>query len=167
MPHKENPIDFENCEGNVGIATALFQHLAIKLPVSRLQRDLSDSTALGAIGAAFGHVIIALGSLDRGLKIIEVNEGRIAEDLADEQSWEVVAEAIQTLMRRYGLPRPYEALKELTRGRPITREVIAEFIAALPLNEPAKDALRRLTPQIYLGLATELVERFSPGGGSV
>ncbi|MGD0074108.1 MAG: adenylosuccinate lyase [Candidatus Binataceae bacterium] len=167
MPHKVNPIDFENCEGNVGIATALFQHLAIKLPVSRWQRDLSDSTALRAIGAAFGHAIIALGSLDRGLKIIEVNEGRIAEDLAGEQSWEVVAEAIQTLMRRYGLPRPYEALKELTRGRPITREVIAEFIAALPLNEPAKDALRRLTPQNYLGLATELVERFSPGGGSV
>lgn len=163
MPHKVNPIDFENCEGNVGLATALFQHLATKLPVSRWQRDLSDSTALRAIGAAFGHVIIGLGSLERGLKIIEVNERRIAADLAGEQSWEVVAEAIQTLMRRYGLPRPYEALKELTRGRPITREVIAEFIAALPLDESAKSALRRLTPRTYVGLAAELVERFAPG----
>ncbi len=165
MPHKVNPIDFENCEGNVGLATALFQHLATKLPVSRWQRDLSDSTALRAIGAAFGHVIIALGSLDRGLKVIEVNEGRIGADLAGEQSWEVVAEAIQTLMRRYGLPRPYEALKELTRGRPMTREVIAEFIAALPLDESAKSALARLTPRNYVGLAAELVERFAPGRG--
>ena len=163
MPHKVNPIDFENCEGNVGLATALFQHLATKLPVSRWQRDLSDSTALRAIGTAFGHLIIALGSLDRGLKVIEVNEGRIAADLAGEQSWEVVAEAIQTLMRRYGLPRPYEALKELTRGRPITRDVIAEFIASLPLDESAKSSLRRLTPQNYVGLAAELVERFAPG----
>ena len=163
MPHKVNPIDFENCEGNVGLATALFQHLATKLPVSRWQRDLSDSTALRAIGTAFGHVIIGLGSLDRGLKIIEVNQERIAADLAGEQSWEVVAEAIQTLMRRHGLARPYEALKELTRGRPITREVIAEFITALPLDESAKNALRRLTPQNYIGLAAELVECFAPG----
>ena len=124
---------------------------------------MSDSTALRAIGTAFGHVIIALGSLDGGLKVIEVNEGRIAADLAGEQSWEVVAEAIQTLMRRYGLPRPYEALKELTRGRPITREVIAEFIASLPLDESARNALARLTPQNYIGLAAELVERFAPG----
>jgi len=162
MPHKVNPIDFENCEGNVGVASALFQHLAVKLPVSRWQRDLSDSTALRAIGSAFGHVIIALGSLDRGLKVIEVNEARIAADLAGEQSWEVVAEAIQTLMRRHGLPHPYETLKELTRGRPITREVIAEFIAALPLDGPAKSALARLTPENYVGRSAELVERFAP-----
>jgi len=163
MPHKVNPIDFENCEGNLGLATALFQHLATKLPVSRWQRDLSDSTAMRAIGAGFGHVIIALGSLGRGLNVIEVNQDRIAADLGGEQSWEVVAEAIQTLMRRYGLPRPYEALKELTRGRPMTREVIAEFIDSLPLEESAKGALRGLTPQNYVGLAAELVERFAPG----
>jgi adenylosuccinate lyase len=164
MPHKVNPIDFENCEGNVGLATALFQHLAVKLPVSRWQRDLSDSTAMRAIGSAFAHVMIALGSLDRGLQKIEVNEARIAADLGGGQSWEVVAEAIQTLMRRYGLPRPYETLKELTRGRPITREVIAEFVSSLPLNESAKASLSRLTPQNYVGLAAELVERFTPGG---
>jgi len=163
MPHKVNPIDFENCEGNVGLATALFQHLAVKLPVSRWQRDLSDSTAMRAIGSAFAHVIIGLSSLDRGLKKVEVNEARIAADLAGEQSWEVVAEAIQTLMRRYGLPRPYETLKELTRGRPITREVIAEFVSSLPLNESARASLARLTPQNYVGLAAELVEGFTPG----
>ena len=164
MPHKVNPIDFENCEGNLGLATALFQHLATKLPVSRWQRDLSDSTAMRAIGAGFGHVIIALGSLGRGLNVVEVNQHRIDADLGGEQSWEVVAEAIQTLMRRYGLPRPYEALKELTRGRPMTREVIAEFINSLPLDEAAKGALRGLTPRNYVGLAAELVERFTPLG---
>ena len=116
-----------------------------------------------AIGTGFGHVIIALGSLGRGLNVVEVNQDRIAADLGGEQSWEVVAEAIQTLMRRYGLPRPYETLKELTRGRSITREVIAEFIASLPLDEAAKNALERLTPQNYVGLAAELVERFAPG----
>jgi len=164
MPHKVNPIDFENCEGNVGLATAMFQHLATKLPVSRWQRDLSDSTALRAIGSAFAHVIIALSSLDRGLKIIEVNQARIAAELAGEQSWEVVAEAIQTVMRRHGLPRPYEALKDLTRGRPITREVVAEFVASLPLDESARSILARLTPDNYVGLASELVERFAPKG---
>ncbi len=163
MPHKVNPIDFENCEGNVGLASALFQHLAAKLPVSRWQRDLSDSTAMRAIGTAFGHVMIGLGSLSRGIAAIEVNRERIAADLAGEQSWEVVAEAIQTLMRRYGLPHPYERLKELTRGRPISRELIAEFVASLPLGGAARSALGRLTPQNYVGLAAELVERFAPG----
>jgi adenylosuccinate lyase len=164
MPHKINPIDFENCEGNLGIASALFQHLAIKLPVSRFQRDLSDSTALRSIGSAFGHVVIALAALDRGLGLVEINRTRIAQELAEEQSWEVVSEAIQTLMRRCGLPNPYETLKELTRGRVMSRQVIEEFIAGLPLEEAARERLRQLTPENYLGLAAELVDLLTPGG---
>ena len=162
MPHKINPIDFENCEGNLGVATALFQHLAIKLPVSRFQRDLSDSTALRSIGSAFGHVVIGLSALERGLGLIEINRTQTAAELAEEQSWEVVSEAIQTLMRRYGLPHPYETLKELTRGRIMSRQVIDEFVAQLPLNPEAKERLRRLTPDNYVGLAPELVRRFTP-----
>ena len=162
MPHKINPIDFENCEGNLGVATALLQHLAIKLPVSRFQRDLSDSTALRSIGSAFGHVVIGLSALERGLGLIEINRTQTAAELAEEQSWEVVSEAIQTLMRRYGLPHPYETLKELTRGRIMSRQVIDEFVAQLPLNEEAKERLRRLTPDNYIGLAPELVKRFTP-----
>ncbi len=162
MPHKVNPIDFENCEGNLGIASALLGHLADKLPISRWQRDLTDSTAIRAAGTAFGHVIVALSSLERGMKRVEVNEARVAADLDDEQAWEVVAEAIQTLMRRHGLPRPYETLKELTRGRRIDRVVLDEFIASLPLDKRAKAALERLSPRAYVGLAAELVERFAP-----
>ena len=162
MPHKINPIDFENCEGNLGVATALLQHLAIKLPVSRFQRDLSDSTALRSIGSAFGHVVIGLSALERGLGLIEINRTQTAAELAEEQSWEVVSEAIQTLMRRYGLPHPYETLKELTRGRIMSRQVIDEFVAQLPLNPEAKERLRRLTPDNYVGLAPELVKRFTP-----
>jgi adenylosuccinate lyase len=162
MPHKVNPIDFENCEGNLGIASALLEHLANKLPISRWQRDLTDSTAIRAAGTAFGHVIVALSSLDRGMKRIEVNAARIAADLDDEQAWEVVAEAIQTLMRRHGLPRPYETLKELTRGRRIDRAVIDEFIASMPLDKKAMAALAHLSPRSYVGLAAELVERFAP-----
>jgi adenylosuccinate lyase len=162
MPHKVNPIDFENCEGNLGIASALLAHLADKLPISRWQRDLTDSTAIRAAGTAFGHVIVALSSLDRGMKRVEVNETRINADLDDEQAWEVVAEAIQTLMRRHGLPRPYETLKELTRGRRIDRSLIAEFVASLTLDKKAKAALERLSPRGYVGLASELVERFAP-----
>ncbi len=163
MPHKVNPIDFENCEGNLGIANALLQHLAVKLPISRFQRDLSDSTALRSVGTAFGHVVIAVAALERGLGLVEINRTRIAQELAEEQSWEVVSEAIQTLMRRYGLPNPYETLKELTRGRPITQQVIEEFVAQLPLADDVKERLRRLTPQNYAGLAAELVDRFTPG----
>ncbi|HZY59518.1 MAG TPA: adenylosuccinate lyase, partial [Candidatus Binataceae bacterium] len=162
MPHKINPIDFENCEGNLGVANALLQHLAIKLPVSRFQRDLSDSTALRAVGSAFGHMMVALNSLERGLGLVEINRARIAEELAEDQSWEVVSEAIQTLMRRHGLPRPYETLKELTRGRVISRQVIEEFVAQLPLSAEARERLLRLTPQNYTGLAAELVDRFTP-----
>jgi adenylosuccinate lyase len=157
MPHKVNPIDFENCEGNLGIANSLLEHLADKLPISRWQRDLTDSTAIRAMGTAFAHVVV-----ERGLARVEVNEHRIAEDLDAEQAWEVVAEAIQTLMRRYGMPRPYETLKELTRGRRIDQQVIAEFIASLPLDDSAKAALAKLSPRNYVGLAAELVERFAP-----
>jgi adenylosuccinate lyase len=162
MPHKVNPIDFENCEGNLGVANAMLSHLGAKLPISRWQRDLTDSTALRTIGTAFGHVIVALASLERGLARVEVNEARIAEDLDDEQAWEVVAEAIQTLMRAQGLPHPYETLKELTRGRRVSRKVIEEFVAALPLDEKSRAALARLNPRGYVGLAEKLVEKFAP-----
>jgi adenylosuccinate lyase len=165
MPHKVNPIDFENAEGNFGIASALLDHLAGKLPISRWQRDLTDSTALRAIGPAFGHVVVGLAALERGLNRVEVNERRIAEDLDDEQAWEVVAEGLQTLMRRYGLPRPYETLKELTRGRRVDRRVIQEFIESLPLKDGARDALKKLSPRSYAGLAAELVERYAPKPG--
>jgi adenylosuccinate lyase len=162
MPHKVNPIDFENAEGNLGIASALLDHLAAKLPISRWQRDLTDSTALRSIGTAFGHVIVSLAALERGLNRVEVNEQRIAADLDDEQAWEVVAEGLQTLMRRHGLPRPYETLKELTRGRRVDQRIIREFIEALPLNDAAREALKKLSPRSYAGLAAELVERYAP-----
>ena len=166
MPHKVNPIDFENCEGNLGLATAMFQHLAAKLPISRWQRDLSDSTAIRGIGTAFGHVIVALSSLERGLGKLQINTARIAADIEDEKAWEVVAEAIQTMMRRHALERPYERLKELTRGRAVNRKTIEEFVAGLPLDAEAKAALLRLEPKRYLGLAVELVERFTPGAAA-
>lgn len=160
MPHKVNPIDFENAEGNLGLATALFQHLATKLPVSRWQRDLSDSTALRALGTAFGHMVVALAALSRGLNRVEINLERLGADLDDEGALEVLAEAVQTVMRRHGLDHPYERLKALTRGRRVTRRRMEEFIAALPLDEAVREKLRRLSPRQYLGFATELVERF-------
>jgi adenylosuccinate lyase len=163
MPHKVNPIDFENCEGNLGIANSLFEHLAAKLPISRWQRDLSDSTATRSIGSAFGHMIVALDSLARGLGKLELNEKQLAADFAEEKTWEVVAEAIQTLMRRHGLDQPYERLKELTRGRPVNRKLIEEFVASLPLDDAARAQLAKLEPLNYLGFASELVERFTPG----
>ncbi len=164
MPHKINPIDFENCEGNAGVATSILQHLATKLPVSRFQRDLSDSTAIRSAGTACAHLMVAIDSLKRGLSRVEVNTARIAIDLSEEQAWEVVAEAIQTLMRREGLPQPYETLKQLTRGRAISRETIAEFISRLKLSPAAAELLSGLSPQNYVGLAAELVERFCPAG---
>jgi adenylosuccinate lyase len=164
MPHKVNPIDFENCEGNVGLATALFQHLATKLPVSRWQRDLSDSTAMRAAGTAFGHLMVALEALKRGLGRVRLNETRIAADLDAEGSWEVLAEAVQTVMRRHGLEDPYEQLKELTRGRAIDRRTMREFIAKLDLPAEARARLEKLQPRDYVGLAGELAERFAPGG---
>jgi len=157
MPHKVNPIDFENSEGNLGIANALLRHLSDKLPVSRWQRDLTDSTVLRNVGTAFGHTLLAWDSCLRGLGKLEVDPARIARDLDD--CWEVLAEPVQTVMRRYGVPRPYEQLKELTRGRGITPEALAEFIDRLPVPDEAKARLRRLTPASYVGRAAELARR--------
>ncbi len=161
MPHKVNPIDFENCEGNLGVAAALFRHLAEKLPVSRWQRDLSDSTALRAIGEAFGHLIVALNSLERGLGRLRPDTKRLAADLEDPQTFEVLAEGIQTVMRRYNLNQPYETLKELTRGRKVTPEALRRLVRSLPLDEEVKARLEKLTPRDYVGLASELVKRFA------
>jgi len=158
MPHKVNPIDFENSEGNLGVANALLRHLAEKLPVSRWQRDLSDSTVLRNLGVALGHALLAWTSLRQGLSRLEADPERMAADLA--ANWEVLAEAIQTVMRRYGLPEPYEQLKALTRGRTgMTRESIREFIATLALPDDAKARLLALTPATYLGLAQTLAKR--------
>jgi adenylosuccinate lyase len=155
MPHKVNPIDFENAEGNFGLANALFQHFSEKLPISRLQRDLTDSTVLRAMGTAFGHSLIAYKALQKGLSKLSVDEVRLAFDL--DASWEVLAEAIQTVMRRYGLANPYEQLKALTRGSKIDAESTRAFIASLDLPEAAKQRLAQLTPASYTGLAASLV----------
>ncbi|HVN27109.1 MAG TPA: lyase family protein, partial [Candidatus Binataceae bacterium] len=162
MPHKVNPIDFENAEGNFGIANALFEHLAAKLPISRWQRDLSDSTALRALGPAFGHAMVALAALEKGLTKVELDEEIIARDIDAEESWDVVSEAIQTLLRRHGYPRPYEALKELTRGREVDHKRIQRFVESLDLDPQAREALKKLAPRNYTGLASKLVERFAP-----
>ncbi len=157
MPHKVNPIDFENAEGNLGVANALFGHFAEKLPISRWQRDLTDSTVLRTLGTAFGHTQIALDSLMRGLGKLNVDPARLAGDL--DASWEVLAEAVQTVMRRHGLPEPYEQLKALTRGQGITRESMQEFIAGLALPDADKQRLLALTPAGYTGLAESLARR--------
>ncbi len=154
MPHKVNPIDFENAEGNFGLANALFGHFADKLPVSRWQRDLTDSTVLRALGTAFGHTLVALESLLKGLGKLQVAPERLAADL--DASWEVLAEAVQTVMRCHGLPEPYEQLKSLTRGQGISREAMQTFIAGLALPGPVKERLLALTPAGYTGLAAEL-----------
>jgi len=154
MPHKVNPIDFENAEGNLGVANALFGHFSEKLPISRWQRDLTDSTTLRALGEAFGHALIGFASLERGLGKLEVNADRIAVDL--DHAWEVLAEAIQTVMRRHGLPEPYEQLKALTRGKGIARETLQTFIASLALPDADKQRLLALTPDTYIGLAADL-----------
>jgi len=156
MPHKVNPIDFENAEGNFGLANALLGHFAEKLPISRWQRDLTDSTVLRALGTAFGHTLIALESLKKGLGKLTVNADRLAADL--DASWEVLAEAVQTVMRRYGLPEPYEQLKALTRGQGITRESMHTFISGLDLPADAKQRLLALTPGSYIGLADKLAK---------
>ena len=158
MPHKINPIDFENSEGNIGIANALLRHLSGKLPVSRWQRDLSDSTALRNVGAAFGHTLLAWDACLRGLDKIDANPARLQQDL--EQSWEVLAEPIQTVMRRCGIAEPYEQLKALTRGRDaITREALHAFIRGLAIPEAEKTRLLALTPHTYVGLAPVLAKR--------
>jgi adenylosuccinate lyase len=154
MPHKVNPIDFENAEGNFGIASALFEHFAAKLPISRWQRDLTDSTVLRALGTAFGHMLIGFDSLQKGLGKLSANPERLAADL--DAAWEVLAEAVQTVMRRHGLPNPYEQLKALTRGQGITAESMREFIASLDLPVDAKQRLLDMTPASYTGLAERL-----------
>lgn len=156
MPHKVNPIDFENAEGNFGIANALFEHFSAKLPISRWQRDLTDSTVLRAVGTAFGHSQVALDSLAKGLGKLTVNPERLNADL--DAAWEVLAEAVQTVMRRHGLPNPYEQLKALTRGQGITAESMKAFVESLELPEDAKQNLRELTPGGYIGLAAGLAK---------
>jgi adenylosuccinate lyase len=154
MPHKVNPIDFENAEGNFGLANALLSHLSQKLPISRWQRDLTDSTVLRNMGVALGYAVLALDSLARGLDKLQVNEGALAADL--DNAWEVMAEAIQTVMRRHGLPEPYEQLKKFTRGQPMTRELMQGFIDGLALPAAEKQRLLAMTPGGYTGLAAQL-----------
>ena len=154
MPHKVNPIDFENAEGNFGIASALFEHFAAKLPISRFQRDLTDSTVLRALGTAFGHMLIGFDALQRGLGKLSVNPERLAADL--DASWEVLAEAVQTVMRRHGLPNPYEQLKALTRGHGINEQSMHDFIDSLDVPSDDKQRLLAMTPGSYTGLAERL-----------
>jgi len=157
MPHKVNPIDFENSEGNVGVANALLRHLAEKLPVSRWQRDLSDSTALRNAGSALGHTLLAWGACLRGLGKLEADPKRLAADL--DANWEVLAEPVQQVMRRYGVPRAYERLKALTRGKRLGRRQLASFIRRLPIPAAARKRLLALTPATYVGRAAELARR--------
>jgi len=156
MPHKVNPIDFENAEGNFGIANALLEHFAAKLPISRWQRDLTDSTVLRALGTAFGHALVGFDALLRGLDKLSVNPERLAADL--DAAWEVLAEAVQTVMRRHGLPNPYEQLKALTRGHGIDEASMRAFITGLELPADAKQRLLEMTPGGYTGLAGRLAK---------
>ncbi len=156
MPHKVNPIDFENAEGNLGLANALFDHLSNKLPVSRWQRDLTDSTSQRNLGVAMAHCRIAYRSLLKGIGKLELNNARITQDL--DNSWEVLAEAIQTVMRRYGVEQPYEKLKALTRGQQVNQKTMAAFINNLQLPDDAKSQLKALTPSNYIGNASKLAE---------
>jgi adenylosuccinate lyase len=151
MPHKVNPIDFENGEGNLGVANALLRHLAEKLPISRWQRDLTDSTVLRNAGGALGYALLGVQSVRKGLAKLEADPLRMEEDLS--RSWEVLAEAVQTVMRRYGVPEPYEKLKELTRGVGIDRETLLAFVDGLEIPEEARVRLRALTPAGYTGNA--------------
>ncbi|MCA0187587.1 MAG: adenylosuccinate lyase, partial [Proteobacteria bacterium] len=157
MPHKVNPIDFENAEGNLGLANGVLRHLADKLPVSRMQRDLTDSTVLRNMGVAFGYAVLAYDSCLRGLGKLEAEPARLAADL--DACWEVLAEPIQTVMRRYAVPNPYEQLKELTRGKGITKEALQQFIATLAIPEAEKTRLLEMTPASYIGKAAELAKR--------
>ena len=154
MPHKVNPIDFENAEGNLGLAIAIGDHFAAKLPISRWQRDLSDSTVLRNLGVSCAHSLISYSSICKGINKLEVNETKLLEDL--DNSWEVLAEPIQTVMRRYGIENPYEKLKELTRGKTIDAEIIKDFISSLEIPFEAKDELYKLTPANYIGDAIKL-----------
>ena len=157
MPHKVNPIDFENAEGNLGMANALLAHFADKLPVSRLQRDLTDSTVMRNLGVAIGHSVLSYGSLELGLGKIELDQARAGEDL--DRAWEVLGEAVQTVMRAHGIPDAYDRLKSFTRGRAIDKDAMREFIASLDLPPAEKDRLLRLEPKDYVGLAPKLAQR--------
>ena len=157
MPHKVNPIDFENSEGNLGLANAMLRHLSEKLPISRFQRDLTDSTVLRNLGVGFGYCVVAYDACLRGLGKLELNVQAIDEDI--DACWEVLAEPVQTVMRRYGLPQPYEQLKTLTRGKGITQEALTGFIQGLDLPEEPKARLLAMTPRNYVGLAVELAEK--------
>ena len=157
MPHKVNPIDFENAEGNLGLANAMLRHLSEKLPISRFQRDLSDSTVLRNVGVALGYAVLAYQSLLTGLNKLEINEDAIVKDL--DNAWEVLAEPIQTVMRRFGLPQPYEQLKKFTRGAAMTKELMQGFIAGLEIPQEEKDRLMAMTPGSYTGKASELAKR--------
>ena len=156
MPHKVNPIDFENSEGNLGLANAVLGFMARKLAISRMQRDLTDSTTLRNMGVGFGYTLIAIRSTQKGLGKLELNEERLAEDL--DRNWEVLAEPIQTVMRKVGMDHPYERLKELTRGRRVTAEIMQDFVKALPLPKADKARLLKLTPATYTGLAEKLAK---------
>ena len=157
MPHKVNPIDFENSEGNLGIANAVMTHMAQKLPISRWQRDLTDSTVLRNLGVGVGYAVIAYQATLKGISKLEVNEQSLLNEL--DNNWELLAEPIQTVMRRYGIEKPYEKLKELTRGKKVNAEVISEFIDNLELPQSAKDQLKQLSPQAYIGDAIRLVDQ--------
>ncbi|MGY5449639.1 adenylosuccinate lyase [Agarivorans sp. MS3-6] len=157
MPHKVNPIDFENSEGNLGIANALFGHLAAKLPVSRWQRDLTDSTVLRNLGVAMGYSLIAYQATLKGVSKLQINEANLLSDL--DSNWEVLAEPVQTVMRRYGIEKPYEKLKELTRGKRVDAEAMREFIDGLDMPEAAKVELKKMTPANYIGDAVKLVDQ--------
>ena len=153
MPHKVNPIDFENAEGNMGLANALFGHLSAKLPISRWQRDLTDSTVLRNMGVGLGYSLIAYASLNKGMSKLQLNSEKLNADL--NASWEVLAEPIQTVMRRYGIEEPYEKLKALTRGNVMDQQTIQAFIDTLEMPESAKAALKEMTPSSYIGSAVE------------
>ena len=160
MPHKVNPIDFENSEGNLGLANAVLRHLAEKLPISRMQRDLTDSTVLRNMGVGFGYALLAYESLTRGLDKLEVNPSRLAEDL--NANWDVLAEPIQTIMRKYGIADAYEQLKDLTRGKGgLTVEAVHSFVKTLPISESDKQTLINMTPASYIGAAKDLAEHSS------
>ena len=154
MPHKVNPIDFENAEGNLGLAIAIGEHFATKLPISRWQRDLTDSTVLRNLGVSCAHCLISYASISKGISKLEVNQDKLIDDL--NEAWEVLAEPIQTVMRRYGVKNPYEKLKSLTRGKKIDAKILADFIGSLDIPEEAKEELRKLTPMNYIGDAIKL-----------
>jgi adenylosuccinate lyase len=157
MPHKVNPIDFENAEGNLGLANAMLGHFADKLPISRLQRDLTDSTVLRNLGVAIGHSVLAYASVKEGLNKLDLDARRVAQDL--DKAWEVLGEAVQTVMRAHGIPDAYEQLKAYTRGRPMDETSMRSFVASLSLPEEEKLRLLQLTPASYVGLAPLMARR--------